>query len=135
MVYMYRATWEVGEHRLCRLLNDEKPPAPLGMAVPEDDVVTKSGENHAWLHRGDGGCYRGSQRWPRCKSYRHLEQDQPDDANEILAKEDGERNAPWHRRRGGCFPGSRLWPRCRGWGGRGNCFSGSILWPSCRRTR
>ncbi|KAI9997333.1 hypothetical protein PInf_001124 [Phytophthora infestans] len=75
------------------------------MAVPEDDVVTKSGENHAWLHRGDEGCYRGSQRWPRCKSYRHLEQDQPDDANEILAKEDGERNAPWHRRRGGCFQG------------------------------
>ncbi|KAI9987373.1 hypothetical protein PInf_001127 [Phytophthora infestans] len=68
MVYMYRATGKVGEYRLRRLSNDEKPPAPLGMAVPEDDVVTKSGENHAWLHRGDEGCYRGSQRWPRCKS-------------------------------------------------------------------
>ncbi|KAG3176672.1 hypothetical protein PC128_g17201 [Phytophthora cactorum] len=119
-----------GAH-LRRLADEEQPTTPSEIAKPED-AVTESDENHAWWHRGDGGCYRGSRYWPHCKSYRHLEEDLPGDVDEVLATEVGENHAPWHRGRGGCFPGSHLWPRCRGWGGRSDCFPGSTLWPSCR---
>ncbi|KAG6945571.1 hypothetical protein JG688_00016490 [Phytophthora aleatoria] len=81
-----------GAH-LRRLADEEQPTTPSEIAKPED-AVTESDENHAWWHRGDGGCYRGSRYWPHCKSYRHLEEDLPGDVDEDLATEVSENHAP-----------------------------------------
>ncbi|KAG7375902.1 hypothetical protein PHYPSEUDO_014904 [Phytophthora pseudosyringae] len=116
-----------------RRLSEEEQPTTLEQMEAPEGAVAKSDENHAWWHHGGGDCYRGSRFWPRCKSYRHLEEGRlPTDVGEELAAEDSENHAPWHKGGGGCFPGSHLWPRCRGWGGRGDCFPGSRLWPRCK---